>query len=108
MLFRSLDEMIKNTKKGIYITRFHYTHCPEPMEVIMTGTTRDGTYYIENGEIKHPIKNLRMTDSVLRVLSHASLISADRKLQRDWWSTFNSLLPAIKVEKCKFTGATTF
>ncbi len=104
----SLDEMIKNTKKGIYITRFHYTHCPEPMEVIMTGTTRDGTYYIENGEIKHPIKNLRMTDSVLRVLSHASLISADRKLQRDWWSTFNSLLPAIKVEKCKFTGATTF
>ena len=104
----SLEEMIKNTKRGIYITRFHYTHCPEPMEVIMTGTTRDGTYYIENGEIKHPIKNLRMTDSVLRVLSHISMLSADRKLQRDWWSTFNSLLPAIKAEKCKFTGSTTF
>jgi predicted Zn-dependent protease len=104
----SLEEMIKSTKRGIYITRFHYTHCPEPVQVIMTGTTRDGTYFIEDGEIKYPIKNLRMTDSVLRVLSHVSLISKERKLQRDWWSTFNSLLPAIKADKCNFTGSTTF
>ncbi len=74
----------------------------------MTGTTRDGTYLIENGEIKHPIKNLRLTDSVLRVLSHVSLISSERKLQRDWWGTFTSRLPALKAERCMFTGATTF
>jgi len=104
----SLEEMVKSTKRGVYITRFHYTHCPEPVQVIMTGTTRDGTYYIENGEIKYPIKNLRLTDSVLRILSHVSLISAERKLQRDWWGTFTSLLPALKVDRCNFTGATTF
>ena len=104
----SLEEMIKNTKRGIYITRFHYTHCPEPVKVIMTGTTRDGTYFVEDGEIKYPIRNLRMTDSVLRVFSHVSMISKERKLQRDWWSTFNSLLPAIKADKCNFTGSTTF
>lgn len=104
----SLEEMIRSTKKGVYITRFHYTHCPEPVQVIMTGTTRDGTYYIENGEIKYPVKNLRLTDSVLRVFSHVSLISAEQKLQRDWWSTFTSLLPALKADKCNFTGATTF
>lgn len=104
----SLAEMVKSTKRGIYITRFHYTHCPDPVKVIMTGTTRDGTYFIENGEIKHPIKNLRLTDSVLRVFSHVSLISAERKLQRDWWGTFTSLLPALKADKCNFTGGTTF
>lgn len=104
----SIEEMIKSTKRGVYITRFHYTHCPEPVQVIMTGTTRDGTYYIENGAIKYPIRNLRLTDSVLRVFSHVSLISTEQKLQRDWWSTFTSLLPALKAEKCNFTGATTF
>jgi len=104
----SLEDMIKKTKRGVYITRFHYTHCPDPVQVIMTGTTRDGTYYIEDGEIKYPIKNLRLTDSVLRVFSHVSLISREQKLQRDWWSTFNSLLPALKADKCNFTGATTF
>ncbi|MDP3486589.1 MAG: TldD/PmbA family protein [Bacillota bacterium] len=104
----SLEEMIKNTKRGIYITRFHYTHCPEPVQVIMTGTTRDGTYYIEDGQIKYPVKNLRLTDSVLRVFSNVSLISSEQKLQRDWWSTFTSLLPALKADKCNFTGATTF
>ncbi|MBT9133867.1 MAG: Metalloprotease TldD [Firmicutes bacterium] len=104
----TLEEMVKSTKRGVYITRFHYTHCPDPVKVIMTGTTRDGTYLIENGEIKHPIKNLRLTDSVLRVLSHVSLISSERKLQRDWWGTFTSRLPALKAERCMFTGATTF
>lgn len=104
----SLAAMVKSTKRGIYITRFHYTHCPDPVNVIMTGTTRDGTYLIENGEIKYPIKNLRLTDSVLRVFSHVSLISSERKLQRDWWGTFTSLLPALKADKCNFSGATTF
>ncbi len=104
----SLAKMVKSTKRGVYITRFHYTHCPDPVNVIMTGTTRDGTYFIENGEIKYPIKNLRLTDSVLRILSHVSHISAERKLQRDWWGTFTSYLPALKAERCNFTGATTF
>jgi len=104
----SLAEMVRSTKRGIYITRFHYTHCPDPVNVIMTGTTRDGTYFIENGEIKYPIKNLRLTDSVLRVFSHVSHISSERKLQRDWWGTFTSLLPALKADKCNFSGATTF
>jgi predicted Zn-dependent protease len=104
----SLAAMVKSTRRGIYITRFHYTHCPDPVNVIMTGTTRDGTFFIENGEIKYPIKNLRLTDSVLRVFSHVSHISAERKLQRDWWGTFTSLLPALKADKCNFTGATTF
>ena len=104
----SVDEMIKNTKKGLLVTRFHYTHCPEPREVVMTGTTRDGIFYIENGEIKHSVMNMRLTDSVLTMLSNVDMISADRKLQRDWWSTFTSYLPAIHVNNVKWTGSTSF
>ena len=30
----SLEDMILSTEKGVLVTRFHYTHCPEPMRVV--------------------------------------------------------------------------
>ncbi|MGI6344799.1 MAG: TldD/PmbA family protein [Bacillota bacterium] len=103
-----LSEMIASTKRGVLVTRFHYTGCPDPMRVVATGTTRDGTFLIEDGEIVARLKNLRFTESVLTAFSNISGISPDRRLTRDWWSTFISVLPALKIEKFHFTGATTF
>lgn len=103
-----LDEMIRSTKRGILVTRFHYTHCPEPMRVVATGTTRDGTFLIEDGQLVARLKNLRFTESVLSAFSRISGISPDRRLTRDWWSSFISVLPALRVDGFHFTGATTF
>ncbi len=104
----SLEEMIASTDRGLLVTRFHYTHCPEPREVVMTGTTRDGIFYVEDGEVKYPVKNMRLTDSVLRMFKHIQAISSEAKLQRDWWSTFTSLLPAVHVGSSRWSGATDF
>ena len=52
----SLEEMIRSIRKGIYVTRFHYTNVVEPMKAVITGMTRDGTFLIEEGEIKGPDK----------------------------------------------------
>lgn len=104
----STDELIANTERGLLVTRFHYTHCPEPREVIMTGTTRDGIFYIEDGKIRYPVRNMRLTDSVLRMFGHISGLSSETKLQRDWWSTFTSLLPAVHVKSSRWSAATEF
>ncbi len=104
----SVQEMVDKTGKGLLVTRFHYTHCPEPREVVMTGTTRDGIFYVEDGEIKYPVRNMRLTDSVLRMFEHVELVSKATKLQRDWWSTFTSVLPAIYTSSCIWTGSTEF
>lgn len=103
-----VSEMIKSTKRGILVTRFHYTHCPEPMRVIATGTTRDGTFLIEDGQVVARLRNLRFTESVLSAFNRISGISPDRRLTRDWWSTFISVLPAVRIDGFHFTGATTF
>lgn len=102
------DAMIRNTKRGILVTRFHYTHCPEPMRVVATGTTRDGTFLIENGEITRRLKNLRFTESMIRAFANVEAIARDTRLTRDWWSTFVSVLPAVKINGFTFTGSTTF
>ncbi|MHB8927215.1 MAG: TldD/PmbA family protein [Bacillota bacterium] len=102
------DEMIRRTKKGVLVTRFHYTHSPEPMRVVATGTTRDGTFLIENGEITTRLRNLRYTQSLIEAFNRVEAIAATARITRDWWSTFTSVLPAIKIGGFNFTGGTTF
>jgi len=105
----SLEEMVRSVRKGIYVTRFHYTNVVEPMKVVLTGMTRDGTFLIEEGEIKMPIKNLRFTESVLRALSRVSAVSRDRRICSE--GTVYSrrfitgvVVPAIKVDGFNFSG----
>jgi predicted Zn-dependent protease len=105
----SLEEMVKSVRKGIYVTRFHYTNVVEPMKAVLTGMTRDGTFLIEGGEIKNPIKNLRFTESVLRALSRVSAISRERRLCSEgtvYSRRFvtGTVAPAMKVDGFNFSG----
>jgi predicted Zn-dependent protease len=105
----SLEEMIRSVRKGIYVTRFHYTNVVEPMKAVITGMTRDGTFLIEEGEIKSPIKNLRFTESILRALSRASAISRERRVCSEgtvYSRRFvtGTVTPAIKVDGFNFSG----
>jgi PmbA protein len=105
----SLDEMIRSVRKGIYVTRFHYTNVVEPMKAVITGMTRDGTFLIEEGEIKQPLKNLRFTESILSALSRVSAISTDRKVSSEgtvYSRRFvtGTVAPAIKVDGFNFSG----
>ncbi len=40
-----LQDMIRNTKKGIYINRLHYVNLLNPMSIELTGMTKDGTFF---------------------------------------------------------------
>jgi len=105
----SLEEMIKSVRKGIYVTRFHYTNVVEPMQAVITGMTRDGTFLIEEGEIKRPIKNLRFTESILKALSQVTAISKDRRICSEgtvYSRRFvtGTAIPAIKIDGFNFSG----
>ena len=96
----SIDEMIEETKRGIFVTRFHYTNPVEPTKAILTGLTRDGTFLIEDGEITAPVKNLRYTDSMLSALREIPMIGANSDIVEE------AITPAVKLEKLRFTGVT--
>lgn len=109
---RSLSELISNMQRGIVVTRLHYTHCPDPKRVVATGTTRDGTFLVENGEIVAAVKNMRFTQSVLELLAGVEEFG-QAKTCRDWWAangmgTNYYYLPSLRVNNCNFTGTTTF
>ena len=104
----SLAEMIRSTERGIYVTRFHYTRPVEPKQVVITGMTRDGTFLVENGELAYPVKNLRFTQSYLEALNHVDVIGAEPRLLPGMGGLGRDSVPALKLNKFRFTGATEF
>jgi predicted Zn-dependent protease len=103
----SKAEMLKNTKRGIWVTRFHYVNPLVPDKAVLTGMTRDGTFLIENGEIVAPLKNFRFTHSAVEALNEIESISQERKLVNgDFFGAV--LAPAIKVKRFTFNSGTEF
>jgi predicted Zn-dependent protease len=104
----SIEEMISSTIKGILVTRFWYSNLIDPMTLTITGMTRDGTFLIENGEIKKAVKNLRFTQSVIEALSKVEALSSPKFVaQGETYNVpflFGSKVPALKIKDWNFTG----
>ncbi|MCL5074156.1 MAG: TldD/PmbA family protein [Chloroflexi bacterium] len=104
----SKENMIASTRKGIWVTRFWYTRPVHPLQVIITGMTRDGTFLIENGEVTRPLRNLRFTQSYLEALSNVQMIGKTTKLQRDPSGLSSARVPALKIASWTFQDATPY
>lgn len=102
----STEELVRSVKRGLWVTRFWYTRPVEPLQVIVTGMTRDGTFLIENGEIVGPVKNLRFTQGYLEALNNVEGLSRETRLIQEGGMTF--LVPTIKVGKWSFVSATEY
>jgi PmbA protein len=104
----TLEEMIASTEWGVLVTRFWYTRPVHPKLAIITGMTRDGTFLIEKGEVAHPVKNLRFTQSYLDALSSVEMVGRTTKLIRSDFELNGNHVPALKLGEFEFTGATEF
>jgi predicted Zn-dependent protease len=66
----TLEDLIQDTKKGVLVTRTWYIRMVDPQTLLLTGLTRDGTFFIENGAIAYPIKNFRFNESPVIMLNN--------------------------------------
>ena len=99
----SVEDMIAATERGVLVTRFHYSNIVHPIESTITGMTRDGTFLIERGEIVHPVRNLRMTQSIIDALLDTSMIGSESALASEFFFSA-SRVPALKIDRFQFTG----
>ena len=102
---KSVEQMIRGIKKGLLITRFWYTRVIAQKSLTLTGMTRDGTFYIENGKIIGRVRNLRYTESVVDVLKDVRAVGRELQLiGTDEGSP--TIAPALHLGKFRFTGVT--
>ncbi len=99
----SFEDLIKSTKKGILITRFHYMNVVDPRQAILTALTRDGNFLIENGKIKCGVKNMRFTESMINAFNNVVGITKERKKVPGFGLNY---VPALKIEDFHLTGKT--
>lgn len=93
----SLEDLIKDTKRGILVTRLWYIRTVDPQTLLYTGLTRDGTFFIENGKIKHPVKNFRFNESPIIMLNNLETLGQQVRIN-------GSLIPYMKVRDFTFTS----
>jgi PmbA protein len=103
-------ELCSKIERGIYVTRLWYANVVRPKETLITAVTRDGTFLIEDGKVTRPLRDLRLTDSVLGILSRTQALTRDQKLTSDGEFygrrfAYGVVCPALRADAVRFTGA---
>lgn len=92
-----LEELIKSTKRGVLVTRLWYIRTVDPQTLLYTGLTRDGTFFIENGKIAYPIKNMRFNESPVIMLNNLEELGKPTRVS-------GNMLPPLKIRDFTFTS----
>ncbi len=103
---KTVDEMVRSTSGGLLVTRLWYIREVDPYQKILTGMTRDGTFWIEDGEIKHGVTNLRFTESIFEMLRQIEAMSPPQRTAGE--ESFEMVVPAMKVKEFNFSSSTKY
>jgi predicted Zn-dependent protease len=103
----SVDEMIASTSRGLLITHFHYTNILDPVPLMITGMTRDGVFLVEKGKVKHPVKNFRFTESVVKAFNQVEALGREMVYAHSFWGG-GIVCPAAKIRGFNFSSGTKF
>jgi PmbA protein len=104
-------ELMAPIEHGLYVTRLWYLNTVHQKSTLMTGTTRDGTFLIEDGRIGRPVKDVRFTDSILRLLEATEALTAGQRLvaEADFYGrrfATGVVTPALRAQGFRVTGQT--
>ena len=92
-----LQDLIAGTKRGVLVTRTWYIRTVDPQTLLYTGLTRDGTFFIEDGKIAFPIKNMRFNESPVIMLNNIEALGKPERMN-------GSLIPPMKIRDFTFSS----
>lgn len=100
---RSTADLVRSTQRGILVTRTWYIRMVDPQTVLLTGLTRDGTFFIENGQIKYPLKNFRFNESPVIMLNNIDELGKPVRVSADEGDMV-MVIPPMKLRDFTFTS----
>lgn len=94
---KSTEELVASTERGILVTRTWYIRMVDPQSLLLTGLTRDGTFYIEDGKIKHAVKNFRFNESPVIMLNNIEELGKPVRCS-------GNMIPPMKIRDFTFSS----
>lgn len=80
----SRDDIIKDTKNGILISRLWYTYAVNPIKGDFSCTSRSGIWIIKGGKIVAPAKPVRIIHSLPTLLQNISAVANNQRTVLSW------------------------
>jgi PmbA protein len=80
----SLEDLFDKTHTGLYITNNWYTRFQNYQTGDFSTICRDGVFEIKNGKLGTPVKGLRVSDNMVRILQSIEALSRERQWI-EWW-----------------------
>jgi predicted Zn-dependent protease len=100
----SVEEMIRDTRRGILVTRVWYTNTLDPRTLLVTGLTRDGNFLIENGQIAGPVRNFRFNESLIAMLGNLDAIGPASRIHGGDLGNTPIAAPPLLVKSFNFAS----
>ena len=94
-----IEELTKEVDNGLLLTTLWYIRMVDPNTLLLTGLTRDGVYYVKNGEVQGATNNFRWNDSPVSALSRIKAAGASEWTQPREWSEYATHMhfPALVI-----------
>ncbi len=94
-----LEDLIAQTERAILVSRTWYVRYVNPRSLVVTGMTRDGSFWVEDGQIAYPIKNLRFNQSLPELLRDIDALSCAQRVG-------NGVIPGVRARRFSFSSVT--
>ncbi len=91
----SFEELLEGVKRGIYIRRF--SGDMRFQDGVVSGVAKQA-FYVENGEIVHPVKECMVSANLYEMLKNISGLGKEVEKRLDVYT------PAVRVERVKIVG----
>lgn len=97
------EELFKEVRQGIYVTNIWYTRFQNFQTGEFSTLPRDGIFLIKNGEIKYPIKEIRINSTMPEFLKNISALGKEQSQIKSWEANIPTFTPMILVKNIKIT-----
>lgn len=97
----SVEDLVRTVDRGVLVTRFWYSNTTDERQGMVTGMTRDGLFWIEKGEVRHALRNMRYNETLLPLIGRIESLGAPRRV-------YGSLMPPAVVRDFHFSSGTKF
>ncbi|TYB30445.1 MAG: hypothetical protein FXF47_09135 [Candidatus Mcinerneyibacterium aminivorans] len=102
---KSEEDLIKQVDKGFYIKDLWYIRMVKMEDFTLTGMTRNGFFYIEDGKIKTGATHFRWNDSPIRMLNNLIDMGKGTANMNSWYSVF---APSLLIDDFYLSSKTLF
>lgn len=99
----SLGELFRHIGNGVYITNLWYTRFNNYATGDFSTIPRDGIFLIKDGRLSHPVKGVRVSDNLLRMMGAVSAVGRQARQIHGWEVETPVVTPPVAVKDVTLT-----